>query len=145
MTVGIEQGVEICVSLNADVNLRSFVQFCSGQRLNLYAKTLKESSKVVPVLRIPEGQAEFGPGGVLRMKFPAWEAWRETVGIEGHHVLFILQLSGDGRMEKNWYFCENCATCTGEMKLHRSGTSAGKMNAEFSCHLCGKSWWRENI
>jgi hypothetical protein len=139
-----EQDIELYISLNADVDIRRFVQFC-GSHVALSTRRLEGSGKAVPVLHIPRGDAKFGRGGILLMTFPGWERWRETVGIKGHHVLFIQHLEGERAVEKNWYYCEKCATCSGELLQHKPGSIQGTMSAEFSCHLCGRSWWRENI
>ncbi|MFH1582177.1 MAG: hypothetical protein ABIA08_00205 [bacterium] len=98
----------------------------------------KVRGRTVRSLKIQEGTALFGPGGVVDIKMPVSKYF--IVGFLERKVLEI-RGSGGNLLAQNYLLCKRCFTNTGEiMSSFPSTLVIGKSNVIVKCSTCEDSW-----
>jgi hypothetical protein len=120
--------------LEPGTRVRDWVRF---QTLNVEIGREQLNGRSVRFVKIRKGEASFFPGGGVEVKMPGSAEFR--VAFQPRKVLEIRDLKGN-LIQRNRYFCTECATLTGKMESYEESIVAGRVDAKFRCGQCLHSW-----
>jgi hypothetical protein len=114
------------------------------QDLNVRTGWERLNGKRVRTVSIADGEAFFGPEGVVDVRVPGARSF--LTAFAPLKVFEIRDLEG-GLLRRNYFFCEKCVANSGKIEGEPeliAGT-CGKYDAKFLCSTpgCDNSWSRE--